>query len=68
MGAIQAPDGRDNSYSFSHCMQGFEVSVSLCWCAGHGAGKPTDKIIAEAADSYAFLAKAMNASWQHQKQ
>ena len=25
--------------------------------AGHGSGKPTDKIIAEAADKYAFAAK-----------
>ena len=28
--------------------------------AGHGAGKPTDKTIAEYADIYAFLAKALN--------
>ena len=27
--------------------------------AGHGAGKPTSKIIAEAADRYAFLVKAL---------
>lgn len=33
--------------------------------AGHGAGKPTAKIIEEAADSYAFAAKAMQASWRH---
>ncbi len=33
--------------------------------AGHGAGKPTTKIIAEAADSYAFAAKAMRAEWQY---
>ena len=35
--------------------------------AGHGSGKPTAKIIEEAADSYAFIAKAMNATWQHSK-
>jgi prolyl oligopeptidase len=27
--------------------------------AGHGAGKPTTKIIEEAADRWAFLAKAL---------
>lgn len=32
--------------------------------AGHGAGKPTAKIIAEAADYYAFAAAAMSASWK----
>ncbi|GFR49589.1 hypothetical protein Agub_g11655, partial [Astrephomene gubernaculifera] len=31
--------------------------------AGHGAGKPTDKIIAETADLFAFAAKCMRASW-----
>ena len=28
--------------------------------AGHGAGKPTAKVIEESADCYAFAAKAMN--------
>lgn len=32
--------------------------------AGHGAGKPTQKIIEEAADQYSFLTKAMNADWK----
>ena len=32
--------------------------------AGHGSGKPTKKIIEEAADSYSFLAQAMNAGWK----
>lgn len=31
--------------------------------AGHGAGKPTHKIIAEASDIYAFLAKNSGATW-----
>lgn len=31
--------------------------------AGHGAGKPTSKIIQETADTYAFIAKHVNASW-----
>ena len=32
--------------------------------AGHGAGKPTDKVIAEATDMFAFAAHAVGASWQ----
>ncbi|KAK9846596.1 hypothetical protein WJX81_007362 [Elliptochloris bilobata] len=32
--------------------------------AGHGAGKPTAKIIAECADMYAFAAKALGAPWK----
>eukprot|EP00198_Chlamydomonas_reinhardtii_P004734 XP_001694070.1 predicted protein [Chlamydomonas reinhardtii] len=31
--------------------------------AGHGAGKPTQKVIAEAADLMGFAAKCMNAKW-----
>ncbi|XP_074279133.1 uncharacterized protein LOC141604609 [Silene latifolia] len=31
--------------------------------AGHGAGLPTQKKIDEAADTYSFMAKALNASW-----
>lgn len=31
--------------------------------AGHGAGKPTAKVIQEAADSFGFAAKAINAKW-----
>ena len=33
--------------------------------AGHGAGKPTTKIIEEAADSFSFAAKAMQANWKY---
>lgn len=32
--------------------------------AGHGAGKPTAKIIAEASDIYAFIAKNSGCQWQ----
>ncbi|KAJ4835003.1 hypothetical protein Tsubulata_022882 [Turnera subulata] len=31
--------------------------------AGHGAGRPTQKMIDEAADSYSFMAKILGASW-----
>ncbi|XP_056684665.1 uncharacterized protein [Spinacia oleracea] len=31
--------------------------------AGHGAGRPTQKMIDEAADRYGFMAKMVNASW-----
>jgi prolyl oligopeptidase len=31
--------------------------------AGHGAGKPTDKIIKEYADMYAFFAYTTNIQW-----
>ena len=33
--------------------------------AGHGAGKPTDKVIAEAAAMYAFAAEVLGAQWAH---
>ncbi|CAL9240837.1 unnamed protein product [Arabidopsis halleri] len=31
--------------------------------AGHGAGRPTQKMIDEAADRYSFMAKMVNAAW-----
>ncbi|GLT53037.1 hypothetical protein SLA2020_263340 [Shorea laevis] len=31
--------------------------------AGHGAGRPTQKMIDEAADRYSFMAKMLDASW-----
>ncbi|CAG03646.1 unnamed protein product, partial [Tetraodon nigroviridis] len=31
--------------------------------SGHGAGKPTSKVIQEVADTYAFIAKCLNISW-----
>jgi prolyl oligopeptidase len=32
--------------------------------SGHGAGKPTGKVIAEAADIMGFAAKCMRAGWK----
>ena len=34
--------------------------------AGHGAGKPTEKVIEEAADTYGFAAEVVGASWEMQ--
>nr|XP_046229462.1 prolyl endopeptidase-like [Scatophagus argus] len=31
--------------------------------SGHGQGKPTNKVIQEVADTYAFIAKCLNISW-----
>lgn len=31
--------------------------------AGHGCGRPTQKLIDEAADRYSFMAKALGAAW-----
>ena len=35
--------------------------------AGHGAGKPTEKVIEEAADTYSFAAEVVGASWEMQE-
>ena len=35
--------------------------------AGHGAGKPTEKVIEEAADTYGFAAEVVGASWEMQE-
>jgi prolyl oligopeptidase len=32
--------------------------------AGHGAGKPIEKVLKESADSYAFIARYVGASWK----
>lgn len=32
--------------------------------AGHGAGKPTDKVIAEVSDMFAFAAEVVGAEWK----
>ncbi|XP_056620218.1 prolyl endopeptidase [Triplophysa dalaica] len=32
--------------------------------SGHGAGKPTSKVIQEVADMYAFIARCLNLKWQ----
>lgn len=31
--------------------------------SGHGAGKPTSKVIQEVADTYAFIARCLNLKW-----
>ena len=43
-----------------HCQGGdAPVLIRIETKAGHGAGKPTDKIIAESADKFAFLVKVL---------
>lgn len=54
-----------HSFKFAAAMQaanpdGNPALIRIETRAGHGAGKPTDKTIAEYADIYAFLAKALN--------
>lgn len=46
-----------NPESALPCLARIEVA------AGHGAGKPTSKIIAEAADIYSFISMAVGAKW-----
>jgi prolyl oligopeptidase len=35
--------------------------------AGHGAGKPTDKIIAEYADMFSYAAKVCGSKWAYKE-
>ena len=54
-----------HSFKFAAKMQADQagdapILISIETKAGHGGGKPTDKIIDELADSYAFLVKNLN--------
>jgi len=54
-----------HSFKFAAKMQADQagdapILISIETKAGHGGGKPTDKIIDEVADSYAFLVKSLN--------
>jgi len=53
-----------HSFKFAATLQKAQVGtapilIRIETRAGHGAGKPTDKLIAETADQYAFLLKEL---------
>jgi prolyl oligopeptidase len=54
-----------HSFKFAAALQASQagtapVLIRIETKAGHGAGKPTSKIIEESADRYAFLVRALN--------
>lgn len=58
---LQHTLGGEGSTQFNPLLERVEVR------AGHGAGKPTAKVIEEVADCYAFAAAVMGASWKGTK-
>ena len=62
-----------HSFKFAARLQEFHkgdnpVLIRIETNAGHGAGKPTDKIIQEAADKWAFVFQNMKVSYQDEAQ
>lgn len=58
-----------HSFKFAAALQAANVGpnpmlIRIETKAGHGAGKPTTKLIEEAADTYAFLIKALGIDWK----
>ncbi|MFO0878582.1 MAG: prolyl oligopeptidase family serine peptidase [Gemmataceae bacterium] len=58
-----------HSFKFAARLQEYHtgsnpVLIRIETKAGHGAGKPTSKIIEELADEYAFLIKVLDMKWQ----
>ena len=54
-----------HSFKFAAALQAAQggnapILIRIETKAGHGAGKPTSKIIEEAADRWAFLVKTLN--------
>ena len=54
-----------HSFKFTAALQEYQagdapVLIRIETRAGHGAGKPTAKLIEEVADQWAFLVKALN--------
>ncbi|MFM7273490.1 MAG: prolyl oligopeptidase family serine peptidase, partial [Gammaproteobacteria bacterium] len=50
-----------HSFNYTAALQAAEPGptprlILIETCAGHGAGKPTDKLIAELADQWSFIA------------
>ena len=57
-----------HSFKFAAAMQAAQagpapILIHIDTKAGHGAGKPTTKLIEERADRLAFMVKAMNLDW-----
>jgi prolyl oligopeptidase len=57
-----------HSFKFAAALQAAQscdqpILIRIETKAGHGAGKPTTKIIEEAADRWAFLVKVLGVSW-----
>jgi prolyl oligopeptidase len=57
-----------HSFKFAAALQAAQggpapILIRIETKAGHGAGKPTSKIIEERADVYAFLMKSLGVSW-----
>ncbi|KHJ96595.1 peptidase, S9A/B/C family, catalytic domain protein, partial [Oesophagostomum dentatum] len=46
-----------------HALQTYPLLVRVEVKAGHGAGKPTAKVIAEIVDMYSFLQRVLNLEW-----
>ena len=51
-----------HSFKYAAALQAADIGskphlIRIETRAGHGSGKPTDKLIAESADMYAFIAK-----------
>ena len=65
------PDAAIYCFSCVHIPRGIgqlqKPSLHMQVRAGHGAGKPTEKVIEEAADTYAFAAEVIGASWEMQE-
>jgi prolyl oligopeptidase len=59
-----------HSFKFAATLQAAQtgpapVLIRIETKAGHGAGKPTSKIIDERADIYAFLVKSLDMAWKN---
>ena len=59
-----------HSFKFAAALQAAQagpapVLIRIETKAGHGAGKPTTKIIEERADIYAFLVKSLGMAWKN---
>uniref|UniRef100_UPI00358F0815 prolyl endopeptidase isoform X2 n=1 Tax=Myxine glutinosa TaxID=7769 RepID=UPI00358F0815 len=49
---------------YGHSANGRPLLLRVDTKAGHGAGKPTAKVLSEAADVYGFMARTLGLTWQ----